>query len=283
MAMPLLAVLLAGHPAAADAPFPGLPDFGDLATGSAGTGSTGDIGAETGSAGGELALGPTGSAGTGSNSSNPVFTQPPIPLSVEPAEEIPSVDPIASNPAESLGLDSGSVLTACTGSAVVGSATLLLGSATGSGSNGLGHLGPLGSSGSGLGSTVVGSAASGSALLTCLLLIPTPPPPEPGIPLELGPPPPPAPAPPAPAPAAVPAPPAPPIEQQPPAPPLPVPPPPPPPPAPPRYAAPPRPLEPTLSPVAWNLLELVTIMVVTIIAVVRTTRAEVQRSRGRTG
>ncbi|MGW4767723.1 bestrophin-like domain [Nocardia sp. NPDC004278] len=108
---------------------------------------------------------------------------------------------------------------------------------------------------------VVGSAATGSALLSCLLLLPAPVPPEPGLPLQLGPPvpgpqPPSIPAAPvvsseftaaAPAPAIVPE--------------VPI------------LAAPRRPpdavVESTPDPIAWNLLELVMVMVVTVLTVVR--------------
>ncbi|WP_433602209.1 hypothetical protein ACQPXH_11065 [Nocardia sp. CA-135953] len=106
--------------------------------------------------------------------------------------DIPSRDTRMRRPGagETLGLDPGSVQTACTGSGVIGSATILLGLATGSGISGSGLIGTgsVGSSGSGLGSVVVGSAMTGSALLTCLLLLPALEPP--GIPLQLGPPPP---------------------------------------------------------------------------------------------
>lgn len=104
------------------------------------------------------------------------------------------------NPAV-LGLDSGSVVTACAGSAVTAGALLFLGSAAGSGLIGPGMLAPpwwafvgsagsvvippgFGSSGSALGSAAVGSAVTGSAVLTCLLALSTvPTPPTPSFPL----------------------------------------------------------------------------------------------------
>ncbi|MFE9577674.1 hypothetical protein ACFYO1_14885 [Nocardia sp. NPDC006044] len=104
------------------------------------------------------------------------------------------------NPAV-LGLDSGSVVTACAGSAVTAGALLFLGSAAGSGLIGPGMLAPpwwafvgsagsvvippgFGSSGSALGSAAVGSAVTGSAVLTCLLALSTAPtPPTPSFPL----------------------------------------------------------------------------------------------------
>lgn len=118
------------------------------------------------------------------------------------------------------GVDTGTALTACAGSAALGSAGLLAGLATASGL-GSGLIGPgsnaggssiaavvilsgsgMGSvvvaSGSGLGSAMTGSAAGGSAalgsaalgsaVLTCLLALPTPPPPS-FNPLQLAPPP----------------------------------------------------------------------------------------------
>ncbi|TQM31973.1 hypothetical protein [Nocardia bhagyanarayanae] len=193
-----------------------------------------------------------------------------------------ALEPAATTPAEALGLDVGSVRTACTGSAAAGSAALALGSATGSGllgpgssgsalgsglvgpgllgsgsalgsATGSGLVGP-GSSGSALGSAA-GSALGGSALLTCLLLLPMTPP-TPGIPLRLEPPLP-APSPqaapePLPAQARTPEP----VPQ-----PL---------PARPPKAADPQPVEPTVDPLAWNLLELMTVLVITVLAAVRT-------------
>ncbi|MFI9402537.1 hypothetical protein [Nocardia sp. NPDC052316] len=96
------------------------------------------------------------------------------------------------------------MLTACVGSAA-GAALLFLGSAAGSGLIGPGILAPpwwavgsagsallppaSGSSGSALGSAVVGSAMAGSAVLTCLLTLSTvTPPPTPSLPLLIPPP-----------------------------------------------------------------------------------------------
>lgn len=169
---------------------------------------------------------------------------------------------------EMLGLESGSVLTACAGSAVVGVGAILLGLATGSGF-GSGLIGPgfvPGSSGlvgpgsSGAGSVVVGSAVTGSALITCLLLIPVPPTPEPGIPLEIPTPVAPVAAPIAPVPAPEVAPPAPVVV------------PPPPPPHVYPIAAAPLPDEAT----NWTALQMMTVIVITIIAAAR-----VKTSRGR--
>ncbi|WP_067471025.1 hypothetical protein [Nocardia amamiensis] len=160
------------------------------------------------------------------------------------------------SPAEALQLDTGSVQLACTGSALAGSALLLLGSATGSGfgSSGSSLVGT-GSNGSGLGSAAVGSAATGSAVLTCLLLLPTAPPPVPMSPLQLGPP----------APEFVPVPASvhaqtPPLQAE-----L------------PRAESPPnrqRPrdpqtAEPTTDPLTWNLVKLMTVLVVTVFTIVR--------------
>ncbi|WP_433666886.1 hypothetical protein ACQP06_25035 [Nocardia sp. CA-136227] len=220
-AVPVAAALLALHPdvAAAD---PGLPSIGEIISGSAGGGpDPGDtaapIDAPTGSA---LGLG-TGSSYSGNQgqpggrvvTGNPAGPNPITALDLGssspdirrettagasglvPPE--PPATPIAIPNALGglLGLDSGSVLTACAGSAVVGSAALGMGILTGSGM-GSGLIGPgfiPGSSGlvgpgsAGAGSVVVGSAATGSALLTCMLLLPVPMAPEPGIPLLIPP------------------------------------------------------------------------------------------------
>ncbi|MEU2252401.1 hypothetical protein ABZ540_04400 [Nocardia xishanensis] len=193
----------------------------------------------------------------------------PETIAVAPAdiELIPAPD----TPAEALGLDVGSVRTACTGSAAAGSTALALGSALGSGLVGPGVVG-FGSSGSALGSStgsgLVGPGPSGSALgsaagsafgsgalFTCLLLLPMTPP-APAIPLRLDPaapvPIPRAPAEPVPAraqaqeptPAALPA-------------------------RPPR-AADPQPVEPVADALAWNLLEIVTVLVIAVLTAVRT-------------
>ncbi|MEU1431200.1 hypothetical protein ABZ412_29440 [Nocardia sp. NPDC005746] len=223
-AVPVAAALLALHPdiAAAD---PGPPSIGEIISGSAGGGapSPGDtaapIDAPTGSA---LGLGtwsshsgnqaqPGGLVDTGNPAvRNPMTaldlgsSSPDIPREttagapdlVPPAPETPAT-PIAipNTLGGLLGLDSGSVLTACAGSAVVGSAALGLGILTGSGiSSGLigpgfipGSSGLVGPGSAGAGSVVVGSAATGSALLTCMLLLPVPMAPEPGIPLLIPP------------------------------------------------------------------------------------------------
>ncbi|MFI5776344.1 hypothetical protein [Nocardia sp. NPDC051570] len=168
--------------------------------------------------------------------------------------------------------DSGSVQTACAGSAIVGGTALLLGLLTGSGGShgvlGFGSVGPgsslgsvvTGSGGSALGSAAVGSAVTGSALLTCLLLVPgVPPPPAPESPLQLSPPPPPVPNVPVPPTVVVPV-----------ATPIPVPPPEPTPPVapqPPRYRAAERaPL--SMAPVVgWNPLRLMTVLIISVLAV----------------
>ncbi|MFX0576622.1 hypothetical protein [Nocardia nepalensis] len=255
--IPLAAGLLVGQSAAADSVLPEVPGIGSIATGSAsfdviGTGSAAaDFlrdGTASGSSGGVLDLEPR-SAGTGGGLLGGVD-------SFAAGEQVPHADATV-GAGEALGLDPGSIQSACTGSAVIGSAAILLGSATGSGVLGPGLVGTgsVGSSGSGLGSVIVGSAATGSALLTCLLLLPAPTPPQPGIPLQLGPP--------------IPGPPAPPvvpsefITAAPPAiaPEIPI------------LATPHQPLneavESTPDPIAWNLLELVAVMVVTVLTVVR--------------
>ncbi|WP_063044562.1 hypothetical protein [Nocardia pseudovaccinii] len=276
--------LFAGGPAAADSTGLEWPVIGDIATGSAAVDATGtgSAAADSGSSayGGILNLEPrgvaTGSAAPGTAMSGNAKRG-------GAATGTGGIDNGADDPpfgghadatagvGESLGLDPGSVQSACTGSAVIGSATILLGLATGSGVTGSGvtgsgvtgsgliGTGSVGSSGSGLGSVVVGSATTGSALLTCLLLLPAPEPP--GIPLQLGPPPP---APAIPAPAALIAPP-----EFPPA-------------APALAIAPETPIRTTPhrspavaaesapeEPIAWNMLELVTVMVVTVLTVVR--------------
>ncbi|MGW4737225.1 hypothetical protein [Nocardia xishanensis] len=200
-------------------------------------------------------------ASTGSYT--PVYEPEIIP--VAPADTELTLAP--STAAEALGLDVGSVRTACTGSAAAGSAALALGSALGSG-GGSGLVGPgpvgFGSSGSSTGSGLVGPGSSGSALgsafgsgalLTCLLLLPMTPP-TPGIPLRVDPavpvPIPHAAAEPVPAraqtqeptPAALPA-------------------------RPPR-AADPQPVEPAADGLAWNLLEIVTVLVIAVLTAVRT-------------
>ncbi|WP_433631240.1 hypothetical protein [Nocardia sp. CA-120079] len=274
MAVATAVPLFAGAPAAADSTGPEWPVIGDIATGSAAVDATGtgSAAADSGSSayGGVLDLEPrgvaTGSAapGTAMSANAKRGGAATGTGGIDNGADSPRVGGHADATAgagESLGLDPGSVQTACTGSAVIGSATILLGLATGSGITGSGLIGAgsVGSSGSGLGSVVVGSAMTGSALLTCLLLLPAPEPP--GIPLQLGPPPP---APAIPAPAALIAPPEFPTA------------------APALAIAPETPIRTTPhrppavaaesameDPIAWNMLELVTVMVVTVLTVVR--------------
>ncbi len=231
--LPLTLAALAAPPLEASAdPLPWLP-LGDLATGSSGaapgsdpvgtfpgngssldagtpsSGSASGLDAEGATSGGSLALGPvrlpSGSAGRPASGSAETGGARGGLLATgraqlddgtsRAADTTAHPDITASSPAESLQLDTGSVQSACTGSAATGSALLVLGLATGSGFGSLGSslIGPgsslvgTGSSGSALGSAGVGSAFSGSALLTCLLLLPTPPQ-APMSPLELGPP-----------------------------------------------------------------------------------------------
>lgn len=285
-AVPVAVALLALHPGVAVAD-PG-PSIGEIISGSAGGGAPdpGDtaapIDAPTGSA---LGLGtgssysgtqgpPGGRVATGNSAGpNPLTaldlgsSSPDIPRETHegapdlasPTPEAPAT-PIAipNTLGGLLGLDSGSVLTACAGSAVVGSAALGLGILTGSGM-GSGLIGPgfiPGSSGlvgpgsAGAGSVVVGSAATGSALLTCMLLLPVPMAPEAGIPLQI------PPAAPAVAPAAAPV-----VAPLPAAvPPAPAPIPPPPPPV--EFVAP----EPPQPAVSLTALQVMTVMIITIIA-----------------
>lgn len=280
LAVATVVPLFAGGPAAADSTGPEWPVIGDIATGSAAVDATGtgSAAANSGSSsyGGDLDLEPrgvtTGSASLGTAMSGNANRDGAATGTggIDNGADDPAVGGHADATAgagESLGLDPGSVQTACTGSAVIGSATILLGLASGSGITGSGitgsgliGTGSVGSSGSGLGSVVVGSAMTGSALLTCLLLLPVPEPAAPGIPLQLGPPPVPA----IPAPAALIAPP-----EFPPA-------------APALAIAPETPIRTTPhrppavaaestpeDPIAWNLLELVTVMVITVLTVVR--------------
>ncbi|MEV6279595.1 hypothetical protein [Nocardia sp. NPDC051832] len=276
--LPLAAVLLAGPPVDAVAePLPPLP-FGEIVSGSSSPGSaetgSGFEGSpmELGASAVELGLPGTGSAGGGY--STPVAGVAPleIPPVVEDAAE-PAV--VADVPEGLPQPDSGSVRSACAGGVALGSALIMLGSATGSGLGsatgsglgsatgsglGLGLVG-VGSSGSGTGSAAVGSAAVGSAVtgsaLLCLLWPLDGIPPIPGIPLQLGPPPvvpasqgPAAPVPLLAAPPPVSDTPDPPAAQRVPHPPL------------------ARPL-PTSDPVAWNLLQLLTILVVAVLSTVR--------------
>lgn len=217
--------------------------------------SLGPIKLPSGSAG----LTPTGSAGTGGARGGLLATGDADSVGVtHPVDTAPPPEAAPNHPAAAPGVDAGSAQPACTGSAVTGSALLLLGLVTGSGFGSLvpGLIGP-GSSGSGLGSAAVGSAATGSAVLTCLLPLPTTPP-EPMSPLRLGPPAPVLPG--VPLPAAVPVP----IQQQ---------------ADHPLPESPPPPLnrqrerdiqavEPAPDPDTWNLMKLMTVLVVTVITVV---------------
>ncbi len=299
--LPLTIAALAARPIEASAEAaPWLP-LGDLPTGSSGpgidsnlAGSAPSLGpapsgsafgsdAEGATSGGPLALGPirppSGSAGP--TSARPGYlgagsADPDSPGLLGPGDAgldggphattdaAPDPNGMAGSPAEALQLDTGSVQMACTGSALTGSALLLLGSATGSafGSFGSSLIGPgssligPGSNGSALGSAAVGSAATGSALLTCLLLLPAAPPPVPMSPLQLGPP----------APEIVPFPV---ITQTPPFQaerPLAE------PPSSPPNRQRPRDLpaaEPTTDPLPWNLMKLMTVLVVTVLTIVR--------------
>ncbi|MFF3226617.1 hypothetical protein ACFYV7_27745 [Nocardia suismassiliense] len=263
-ALPLAAAALVAGPAAvatADLPPPEWPSLGEIVSGSAAPG-----GIDTGSAdsGTPLQLGPsgapavreylgTGSAGFGTG------TRAEMGTGTGEINETVSAVPVQTLPggsAELPDLDSDGVRTACTGSVAAGGALILLGIVTGS-SHGI-----LGSSGSALGSVVVGSAATGSGL-ACLLWPRDILPPYPGNPLLL---PPPLPTlPPLPALPDLPTPPAetPPIPELTPA-----------TPNLPSARTPPRPTysaeaELILDPVAWNPLQLVTIMVVTILTAVR--------------
>ncbi len=228
--LPLTIATLAARPLEASAEAPPWLPLGDLATGSSSSttgaepvgdvvgsgssfgpgatssGSAADPAPEGASSGGSLSLGPvripsgsagpgdfaTGSAHAGLLATGDAGLEDATPLAANPATHSNGT---TGSPAETLELDSGSVQAACSGSAVTGSALLVLGLATGSGFGSLGSsligpgsslIGP-GSSGSSLGSAAVGSALTGSALLTCLLLVPTAPP-MPMNPLQLEPP-----------------------------------------------------------------------------------------------
>ncbi|WP_043723909.1 hypothetical protein [Nocardia asiatica] len=211
--LPLTIATLAVQPLEASAEAPPWLPLGDIATGSAGAGtaetfpgngsSLGPDVPSSGSAvgpaaeGGSLSLGPiripTGSADFGyrpTDSGSRAARHEQLDRGAPRAESAAlGSNVIADSPGETPKLDTGSVQTACTGSATTGSALLLLGLATGSGFGSLvpGLIGP-GSSGSGLGSAAVGSAATGSAVLTCLLLLAPAPPAVPMSPLQLGPP-----------------------------------------------------------------------------------------------
>ena len=269
MALLLPSLALGAGPAVADPNPP--PPVGGIDTGSstpAGTtGSSGPVGAPLGTGSSRpLRLGPAVSHSV----------PPEIPLRLSPGGPYTPSAAAAATPGgtlgNSLGLSTGSVQTACVGSAVVGGAGLLLGLLTGSGVITFGSSGSAlgsvlgssgvgwGSSGSALGSAAVGSAATDSALLTCLLLLPAPPA-VPEIPLRIPPLPQivqvripaPVPAPARPAPR-IPRPRA-------------------------RYVPPVVPVAQAKPPVAWNVLELMTVMVVSVVAGVRVKAAR-RGSRG---
>ncbi|WP_297628687.1 hypothetical protein [Nocardia sp.] len=206
-AVEIAAAVLGVHPGVAGAD-PGLPDvIGEIASGSASSqpravdGPTGSsLGLGTGSgysgsggAGGGASSGSSLGMNPAAHGSHPgrAVTAKPESIDIAPPAPAPvAVTPAAGTLGETLGLQPGSVLTACAGSAVVGSAAIGLGLLTGSGL-GSGLIGPgfiLGSSGlvgpgsAGAGSVMFGSAVTGSALLTCMLLLPAPAL-APGIPL----------------------------------------------------------------------------------------------------
>ncbi|MRH92992.1 hypothetical protein GFY24_37190 [Nocardia sp. SYP-A9097] len=295
-AAPIAAALLAVQPAVAGAD-PGLPDaIGEILSGSAGSGPAAPIEAPTGSSlglgtgssnsgnggatsgsalgvnpvagGGYLSTGSsaTGSAGTGS--ADPAAAG----IALLPGGAIgdafggAALRPAAGTLGETLGLEPGSVLTACAGSAIIGSAAIGLGLVTGSGF-GSGLIGPgfipgssglIGPGSAGAGSVILGSAVTGSALLTCLLLLPVPE--TPGIPLLF-------PSIPALAPVAAPIPPP---EEQ-----APVLSPPPPPVVKPQHQIPTA-AAPPAEPVDWNTLKMMTVIILTILAAAR---AKIGRSR----
>ncbi|WP_433663889.1 hypothetical protein ACQPW1_18315 [Nocardia sp. CA-128927] len=257
-ALPFAAALLAGQTAVATAdPLPpDWPPIGEIVSGSASPGAI-----DTGSAfsGTELGLGPSSTpAGNGYLGSGSAGTSLGLGPRTEQARDpapAPADEPVAAltlpgGSAEVPDLDSDEARTACAGSVAVGGALILLGIVTGS-SHGI-----LGSSGSALGSVVVGSAATGSGL-ACLLWPRDILPPFPGLPLQL--------EPVAPVLPVV----APPPEEVPPAPePTPV------TPSLPFVEIAPRPMhlaeaEPTPDPVAWNIMQLLTIMVVAVLTTVR--------------
>lgn len=239
---------------------PTVPPSGSIASGSSASPSVltnGGFGSAAPASGSALGLGPAASA-----LKLPQDWTPRIVLPIAPV--VPAPHAITLNRAvpvdtgttlgHMLGLQTGSVATACAGSAVAGSAGIALGLLTGSGLVGPGLVGG-GSSGSSLGSVAVGSALTGSAVLTCLLLLPGIHPPAAELPLRLPPLAPPAPI--SPIPARAPAPP--PVLQ------IPL--------APARIIPQSEPIaepEPPTPPVAWNVLELITVLVVSVIATFRT-------------
>ncbi|MBP2191724.1 hypothetical protein [Nocardia goodfellowii] len=238
--------------------------------------------ADDGSRALDMRLG-TGSAANGfpapgvADGDYPAAAIPDAPMSADDGMEIIHNEPtvVAEEPGGLPQADSGSVRSACAGGFAVGSALILLGSATGSGP-GYGLIG-VGSSGSGTGSAAVGSAAVGSAVtgsaLICLLWPLDGAPPAPGIPLDLEPPAPALPASPAPDATAGPAP----IIASPPAPLIDVP---ETPAAPKVMGTPLAAAPPTTDPVALNLLQLMTILVIAILSAVRSVAA-VRRKHGR--
>ncbi|MEU7766533.1 hypothetical protein AB0B25_15555 [Nocardia sp. NPDC049190] len=252
------AALLTAPPATADPT--AWPSLGDLTSGSAMGEATVTTNAD--SVGPELALGPprpttppaTGSFARRSDSTGGTESIGG-PLALDPTVAAADATPTGSS--DALGLDSGSVATACTGSAVAGSALITLGSATAS-------WWPRAA----LGSAAVGSAAAGSGLLTCLLLLPGAPIPDPYLPLHLGPPLPGSPAPPPTPPSPAPAPPAlPPIAPRTPA-------------VTTGSLAYQRPsVLPLEDHAAWNVLQLITVMVVAVLTAA--TRGRIAHARNR--
>lgn len=194
----------------------------------------------------------TGGAGTGPIDVTAGGTELALP-------EPPAAPPFPANPFASPDLDPDTVRTACAGSAVAGLSLIVAGVLTGS-SRGLG------SSLSGLGSAAVGSAMTGSGL-ACLLW-PQDLPPFPGLPLLLAPPTTEAPTRPVQFPEILAAPPpALPSQRQ-----QPLPPPPPP-------LAAREPITPTTDPIAWNMLQLVTVMLVAVLGTVRTGATYIRRHK----
>ncbi|MGW0246439.1 hypothetical protein ACWDYH_07340 [Nocardia goodfellowii] len=292
-AMPLTMVLLARPGVAGADPLPPWLPIGEIVTGSTEPGSADPSGSASGSGleGSAMELGPPAAgvqlgAGSGANGfpapavadgDYPAAAIPDAPMSADDGMEIIHNEPtvVAEEPGGLPQADSGSVRSACAGGLAVGSALILLGSATGSGP-GYGLIG-VGSSGSGTGSAAVGSAAVGSAVtgsaLICLLWPLDGAPPAPGIPLDLEPPAPALPAGPAPDATAAPTP----IIASPPVllidlPEM---------PAAPKVMGTPLAASPlTTDPVALNLLQLMTILVIAILSAVRSVAA-VRRKHGR--
>ncbi|WP_280466202.1 hypothetical protein [Nocardia brasiliensis] len=264
---------MTGHPvASADPRTDTWPPLGEIVTGSAasgmGLGSAGPVDTATGSAsvGGELSLGPapaagslrTGSAGAGSAGAESAGSgvEPAVGMELALPEPV-ATPPVAENPLVPPDLDSDTVRTACAGSAVAGLSLIVAGILTASGSS-------LGSSLSGLGSAAVGSAMTGSGL-ACLLW-PQELPPFPGLPLDLTPPRVTAPILPTQFPDILEAPPiVPPLPRQQP------------------VILPPasqrEAVLPTSDPVAWNMLQLTTVMLVVVVGTVRTGATYIRRHK----